>query len=146
MVYSQSCIRQTLLSLVGAGIGVFASDDLRYIHIEPSDYHPRDVTVYEDYTSASYPLAVATLFPGRSVFSGVHGDSQHGERVIIPIIEQLGMIRFEDIRLSFPDFLARWRQAGIRATVRDPAGERPAEQECGHRLVPPRDYLERLKR
>jgi 3-phosphoshikimate 1-carboxyvinyltransferase len=96
MVYSQSYVRQTLATLADAGIKVTASDDLRHIHVQPSTYYAHDVTVYEDYTSASYPLAAATLFPGRSVFSGMHGDSMQGEQAIISIIEQLGMtVRFD---------------------------------------------------
>jgi 3-phosphoshikimate 1-carboxyvinyltransferase len=90
-VYSQSYIRQTLASMSAAGVTVTAADDLSSIHVEPSEYKPQDVTIREDYTSASYLLAAATLFPGRTVLAGVHGDSMQGERAIIPIIEQLGM-------------------------------------------------------
>ncbi|MBO0820454.1 MAG: 3-phosphoshikimate 1-carboxyvinyltransferase [Nocardiopsaceae bacterium] len=90
-VYSRSYVQQTRASMTAAGVTVTASDDLRRIHVEPSEYQPQDVTVREDYTSASYPLAAATLFAGRTVLAGVHGDSMQGERAIVPIVERLGM-------------------------------------------------------
>ncbi|MBM9506827.1 3-phosphoshikimate 1-carboxyvinyltransferase [Actinacidiphila acididurans] len=90
-VYSQSYIRQTLASLTGAGIKVSASDDLRHYQVEPSSYRAQDVTTHEDYTSASYLLAAAALFPGRTVLTDVYGDSMQGEFAIVPILEQLGV-------------------------------------------------------
>jgi 3-phosphoshikimate 1-carboxyvinyltransferase len=90
-VYSQSYIRQTLASLTGAGIKVSASDDFRQYHVEPSSYRAQDVVTREDYTSASYLLAAAALFPGRTVLTNVYGDSLQGEFAIVPILEQLGV-------------------------------------------------------
>jgi 3-phosphoshikimate 1-carboxyvinyltransferase len=90
-VYSQSYIRQTLASLTDAGIKVSASEDMRRYQVEPSTYQAQDVTTHEDYTSASYLLAAAALFPGRTVLTNVHGDSMQGEFAIVPILEQLGV-------------------------------------------------------
>lgn len=90
-VYSQSYIRQTLASLTGAGIKVSASDDFRRYHVEPSSYRAQDVTTHEDYTSASYLLAAAALYQGRTVLTNVHGDSMQGEYAIVPILERLGL-------------------------------------------------------
>jgi 3-phosphoshikimate 1-carboxyvinyltransferase len=90
-VYSQSYIRQTLASLTDAGIKVSASEDMRRYRVEPSAYQAQDVTTHEDYTSASYLLAAAALFPGRTVLTNVHGDSMQGEFAIVPILEQLGV-------------------------------------------------------
>ncbi|NML51335.1 3-phosphoshikimate 1-carboxyvinyltransferase [Streptomyces sp. R302] len=90
-VFSQSYIRQTLASLTDAGIKVSASEDMRHFQVEPSPYQPQDVTVREDYTSASYLLAAAALFPGRTVLTNVYGDSLQGEFAIVPILEQLGV-------------------------------------------------------
>jgi 3-phosphoshikimate 1-carboxyvinyltransferase len=90
-VYSRSYIRQTLSSLTGAGVEVAASSDYRHYRVEPSVYRARDVTVHEDYTSASYLLAAAALYPGRSVLTNVHGESAQGEYAIISILERLGL-------------------------------------------------------
>ncbi|CAL9435489.1 3-phosphoshikimate 1-carboxyvinyltransferase [Streptomyces sp. R1] len=90
-VYSQSYIRQTLASLTNAGIKVSASEDMRHYQVEPSAYQAQDVTTHEDYTSASYLLAAAALFPGRTVLTNVYGDSMQGEFAIVPILEQLGV-------------------------------------------------------
>lgn len=90
-VYSQSYIRQTLASLTGAGIKVSASEDMRHYHVEPSSYQAQDVTTHEDYTSASYLLAAAALFPGRTVLTNVYGDSMQGEFAIVPILERMGV-------------------------------------------------------
>jgi 3-phosphoshikimate 1-carboxyvinyltransferase len=90
-VYSQSYIRQTLASLTDAGIKVSASEDMRHYQVQPSSYQAQDVTTHEDYTSASYLLAAAALFPGRTVLTNVYGDSMQGEFAIVPILEQLGV-------------------------------------------------------
>jgi len=100
-VYSQSYIRQTLASLTDAGIKVSVSEDLRHYHVEPSSYRAQNVTIHEDYTSASYLLAAAALFPGRTVLTNVYGDSLQGEFAIVPILEQLGVsVTFDRATLS----------------------------------------------
>ncbi|MGW1463186.1 3-phosphoshikimate 1-carboxyvinyltransferase [Streptomyces sp. NPDC002308] len=90
-VFSQSYIRQTLASLTDAGIKVSASEDMRHYWVEPSTYQAQDVTIHEDYTSASYLLAAAALFPGRTVLTNIYGDSLQGEFAIVPILRQLGV-------------------------------------------------------
>jgi 3-phosphoshikimate 1-carboxyvinyltransferase len=100
-VYSQSYIRQTLASLTDAGIKVSASQDMRHYQVEPSTYQAQDVTMHEDYTSASYLLAAAALFPGRTVLTNVYGDSMQGEFAIVPILAQLGVsVTFDRDTLS----------------------------------------------
>jgi len=108
-VYSKSYIRQTLTSMARAGISVAASDDYRHFHVEPSIYRPHDTYITEDYTSASYLLAAAALFKGRSVFTNVHGSSEQGEIAIVDILKRLGL------RLEFD-------HAGRSLTVENPHG------------------------
>lgn len=91
VVHSQSYIEQTLHRLRQSGIRVTASGDYRHYRVEPSAYRSGDVSVHEDYTSASYLLAAAALYPGRSVFTNVHGTTTQGESAIIPILERLGL-------------------------------------------------------
>lgn len=90
-VYSKSYIRQTITSLTRSGIPVVVSPDYRYYRVEPSIYRSQDVSIKEDYTSASYLLAATALYKGRSVFSNIHGGSEQGEAAIIPILERLGL-------------------------------------------------------
>jgi len=49
------------------------------------------VTVREDYTSASYLLAAAALYPGKSVLTDMYGEDTQGEYAIVPILERLGL-------------------------------------------------------
>lgn len=90
-VYSKSYIRQTLSSMARAGIPVAASGDYRHFRVEPGVYRPHHVHIIEDYTSASYLLATAALYKGRSVFTNMHGNSEQGERAIIDILLRLGL-------------------------------------------------------
>jgi 3-phosphoshikimate 1-carboxyvinyltransferase len=90
-VYSRSYIKQTLTSLAQAGIEFSVSEDYRAYRVEPSFYRPRDVTVYEDYTSASYLLAAMALYPGTSVLTNVRGESEQGEFAIVHILRRLGL-------------------------------------------------------
>jgi 3-phosphoshikimate 1-carboxyvinyltransferase len=77
------------------------SDDLRHYQVEPSSYRAQDITIHEDYTSASYLLAAAALFPGRTVLTNVYGDSLQGEFAIVPILRQLGVnVTFDEATLS----------------------------------------------
>ncbi|OKI26244.1 hypothetical protein A6A07_29775 [Streptomyces sp. CB03911] len=90
-VHSKSYIDQTLHTLRQAGIEVTVSADHRRFRVEPGEYSARDTAVHEDWTSASYLLAAAALYPGRTVFTGVHGSTTQGESAMIPILEQLGV-------------------------------------------------------
>jgi 3-phosphoshikimate 1-carboxyvinyltransferase len=100
-VYSRSYIEQTLLSLSPAGIGFSASEDYRAFHVEPSRYRSRDVTVHEDYTSASYLLAAMALYPGTSVLANVQRESAQGEFAIVEILRRLGLrITFNEAESS----------------------------------------------
>jgi 3-phosphoshikimate 1-carboxyvinyltransferase len=100
-LYSLPYIKQTLTSLRNAGIDVRTSSDYRSYRVTPSRYHPRDVIVEEDYTSASYLLAAAALYPGTSVLANVHRDSAQGEFAIVPILRRLGLrVRFDEATSS----------------------------------------------
>ncbi|MEV6276995.1 3-phosphoshikimate 1-carboxyvinyltransferase [Nocardia sp. NPDC051832] len=90
-LYSKSYIAQTLSCLAAAGVRVSASDDFRRFRVWPSAYRARNVSVREDYTSASYLLAAAALFPGRTVLGHVSGGSGQGEYAILGILERLGL-------------------------------------------------------
>lgn len=90
-VYSQSYIKQTLSYLVQAGVRASVSDDYRYYRVEPSAYGKRDVAIPGDFTSASYLLAAAALYPGRSVLANISSESAQGEYSIVPILERLGL-------------------------------------------------------
>ncbi len=90
-VYSQSYIQQTLTTLRHAGVEVEASEGLRRLRVEPGGYRPADVVVSGDWTSASYLLAAAALYPGRTVLANLRPGSQQGEAAIVPILEQLGL-------------------------------------------------------
>jgi len=90
-VYSKSYIRQTIATLTAAGVQVDASPDYRHFRVEPSIYQPHDTSIKEDYTSASYLLAAAALYEGRSVLRNVHGESAQGEAAIIPVLRRLGL-------------------------------------------------------
>jgi 3-phosphoshikimate 1-carboxyvinyltransferase len=97
-VYSKSYIKQTLTSMARAGVSVAATEDYRHFHVAPSTYHPHDTYITEDYTSASYLLAAAALYEGRSVFTNVHGNSEQGESAIVRILARLGAkIEFDEI-------------------------------------------------
>jgi len=90
-VYSESYIQQTIAEMRSSGISVSASADLTTFHVEPGTYLPYDRHIREDYTSASYLLAAASLYPGHTTFENVHGESRQGERAIVDILRRLGL-------------------------------------------------------
>ncbi len=90
-LYSRSYLRQTVSALARAGVDVSVSADYRYFRVTPSRYRAVNVTVRGDFTSASYLLAAAALYPGRSVLRNVAADSEQGEFAIIEIIRRLGV-------------------------------------------------------
>jgi 3-phosphoshikimate 1-carboxyvinyltransferase len=90
-VYSQSYIRQTLTALARAGVPVSAAPDLSRLRVEPGAYRAGDVTVSGDWTSASYLLAAAALYPGRTVLANLRPGTEQGEFAIVSVLEQLGL-------------------------------------------------------
>lgn len=90
-VYSQSYIRQTVECMISSGVDVDFSSDFKYFKVQPGVYQAGNFYIKEDYTSASYILACASLFPGKTVLSNVHGDSLQGEQAILKIIKSLGV-------------------------------------------------------
>jgi len=90
-IYSASYIRQTLDEMARSGIAVETSQDLSSLKISPGRYRPHRTSIRGDYTSASYLLAAAALFPGRTELLNVDAESLQGERAILDIIAALGI-------------------------------------------------------
>ncbi|MEV0297650.1 3-phosphoshikimate 1-carboxyvinyltransferase [Nocardia sp. NPDC050710] len=122
-LYSKSYVVQTISCLTEAGVHVSVSDDFRRYRVEPSAYRARDVQVGEDYTSASYLLAVTALFPGRSALTHVRGESRQGEYAVVGILEQLGL------RITF-------ERATSRLVVENPTGRLRGNVEVDVRDCP----------
>lgn len=97
-ILSKSYIRQTIYFMKLSGIDVSYSDKLDVINVKPGIYKPINVEISADMTSASYLLAIATLFPGNYTFHNVHSSSMQGEKYFVEIIKELGVeVKFVDI-------------------------------------------------
>ena len=94
-VYSKSYIQQTIFSMKQAGVTVEYSDDFSFFEVEPNSYNPINIKLSGDYTSASYFLAKAALFPGTTILKNMSQFSLQGERKILDLLENLG------IKISF---------------------------------------------
>lgn len=111
-VLSISYIRQTVHAMRHAGIRVEHAEDFSWFKVEPGAYQPIDSHITGDYTSASYLLARAALFPGVTVLGNMHKDSLQGERFILNVLRALGMtINFDEQNKS----LTIHNKAGIQA-------------------------------
>lgn len=111
-VLSISYIRQTVHAMRHAGIHVEHADDFSWLKVEPGNYQPIDSHITGDYTSASYLLARAALFPGVTVLGNMHEDSLQGERFILNVLRALGMtITFDEKNKS----LTVHNEEGIKA-------------------------------
>jgi 3-phosphoshikimate 1-carboxyvinyltransferase len=96
-ILSVSYIRQTIAVLRKAGIRVEASDDCSHIIVHPQQYRAVTHHIGGDYTSASYLIGAAALFPGTTVFENIDKQSLQGERAIIDVLQALGIqMRFDD--------------------------------------------------
>ncbi|HEX6371127.1 MAG TPA: 3-phosphoshikimate 1-carboxyvinyltransferase [Longimicrobium sp.] len=95
-VLSASYIRQTLDAMRRAGVEVEASESLGRMTVRPCDYHPFECALGGDYTSASYLLALAALFPGTLTLTNLEPDGAQGERKMLDVVRELGVeLRFE---------------------------------------------------
>lgn len=100
-ILSISYIRQTIEAMNRAGIKVEASDDFSMIRIYPGEYQPAEYRAVGDYTSSSYLIAAAAVFPGTLVLDNMNSNSLQGERAIIDIVRELG------VRAEFDDANSR---------------------------------------
>ncbi|MFT3803420.1 MAG: 3-phosphoshikimate 1-carboxyvinyltransferase [Burkholderiaceae bacterium] len=100
-ILSQSYIRQTLAAMRESGIDVSEGEggSLSELEVKPGCYKPHDSFIHGDFTSASYLLAAAALYPGRYVLGNMTSDSLQGERTIVDIVRQLGVaLEFDEDR------------------------------------------------
>lgn len=94
---SASYINQTIAALRRAGIRVDAADDLSLIRVHPGELQPAEYSIGGDYTSSSYLVAAAALFPGTFVLENLNSESLQGERAIIDVVRALGIeVHFDD--------------------------------------------------
>lgn len=96
-ILSISYIRQTIAAMQRAGIRVEAEPDFSTIRVWPGEYRPAEVRVTGDYTSSSYLVGAAAIFPGTTVLENMNSDSLQGERAIIDVVRTLGVeVHFDD--------------------------------------------------
>jgi 3-phosphoshikimate 1-carboxyvinyltransferase len=96
-ILSISYIKQTLEMLEQAGIKIDVAEDFSRMVIYPSSYQPFIYHVSGDYTSSSYLIAAASIFPGTTVLHNMNERSLQGERAIIDVIKKLGIeLVFDD--------------------------------------------------
>jgi 3-phosphoshikimate 1-carboxyvinyltransferase len=95
-ILSVSYIRQTIAVLRRAGVRIEANDDCSHISVYPGRYQAATHHIGGDYTSASYLIGAAALFPGTTVLENIDRQSLQGERAIIDVLEVLGLqVRFD---------------------------------------------------
>jgi 3-phosphoshikimate 1-carboxyvinyltransferase len=98
-VYSKSYIRQTVAAMEHASVKVEYSEGMNFFRVEPSEYQAVDTEVFGDYTGASYVLARAALFPGKTVLHNMSEHSLQGEQAIVDILRALDVsIEFDASR------------------------------------------------
>ena len=96
-ILSVSYIRQTIAVLRQAGIRIEANQDCSHISVYPAQYQATTHHIGGDYTSASYLIGAAALFPGMTVLENIDRQSLQGERAIIDVLEALGLkVRFDN--------------------------------------------------
>jgi 3-phosphoshikimate 1-carboxyvinyltransferase len=96
-ILSISYIRQTVATLQRAGIKVEVADDFSLIRVHPGEYQPAEYRVCGDYTSSSYLIGAAAIFPGTTVLENMNSHSLQGERAIIDVVRKLGIeVHFDD--------------------------------------------------
>jgi 3-phosphoshikimate 1-carboxyvinyltransferase len=95
-MYSLSYIKQTLHFMQQAGIEVEFDEENSIFTVQPGFYKSINVRIKEDYTSASYILATAALYKGRTHFKKAYGDSMQGESEILKILETMNITHVYD--------------------------------------------------
>lgn len=84
-------IRQTVDSLQHAGAHVSMNETQTRFDTAPSTLKALSTKIYGDFTSASYLVACALLFPGTSIFTNIDLASLQGEKIIFDVVKQLGI-------------------------------------------------------
>lgn len=96
-ILSISYIKQTIDMLSRANIRVETAHDYSSITVYPGEYQPFVYRVSGDYTSSSYLIAAASIFPGTTVLGNMNSTSLQGERAIIEVVRTLGIdVLFDD--------------------------------------------------
>jgi len=90
-VYSKPYIKQTLVAMQAAGIQVEYTESMNYYKVHPGEYSACNTYVMGDYTSASYVLAKAALFSGKTTLKNMSSKSYQGEKAIVGVLEALGV-------------------------------------------------------
>lgn len=90
-ILSISYIRQTIEAMTKAGIRIEVEEDFSIVRIYPGEYQPAEYGAVGDYTSSSYLVAAAAIFPGTVVLENMNSNSLQGERAIIDIVRTLGV-------------------------------------------------------
>ncbi|KMJ43775.1 5-enolpyruvylshikimate-3-phosphate synthase [Xenorhabdus khoisanae] len=90
-ILSLSYIRQTLEVLTIAGIQFQHNENFTQITVLPGKYNPAEYTITGDYTSCSYLVAVATLFPCDLTLRNINSKSLQGEQAILTFVEKMGL-------------------------------------------------------
>ncbi|MDE9480553.1 3-phosphoshikimate 1-carboxyvinyltransferase [Xenorhabdus bovienii] len=88
---SLSYIRQTLEILTIAGIKFQHNENLSQITVFPGQYNSAEYTITGDYTSCSYLVAAATLFPCDLTLKNINSKSLQGEQAILTLVDEMGM-------------------------------------------------------
>jgi 3-phosphoshikimate 1-carboxyvinyltransferase len=96
-MYSLSYIKQTLHFMQAAGIEVEFDEIHSIFTVHPGVYQSINVSIKEDYTSASYILASAALFKGTTRFKKAFGESMQGESEILKILEIMNITHSYDV-------------------------------------------------
>jgi len=96
-ILSISYIRQTIATLIGAGINVINNQDYSKITVYPGSYQPTTTWIFGDYTSSSYLIGAASLFEGVTVLDNMSKESLQGERAIIDVVRKMGVrVHFDE--------------------------------------------------
>ena len=90
-VYSKSYIHQTVAAMRQFGVSVDMTDTFDHFTVQPTLPTATNIQLSGDYTSASYLLAWASLFPGTTIIENLREHSLQGEREIIDMIRALGL-------------------------------------------------------
>ena len=97
-IVSSSYVKQTLEALKMSGVALESTDVASSYLIKPSKFSSFNIKVSCDFTSASYILAIAALFPCRIQLEGMISQSHQGERAIVDMVKELGLdVYFDDV-------------------------------------------------
>ncbi|PHM51196.1 3-phosphoshikimate 1-carboxyvinyltransferase [Xenorhabdus sp. KK7.4] len=90
-ILSLSYIQQTLEVLAISGIKFQHNESFSQITVFPGQYNSAEYTITGDYTSCSYLVAAATLFPCDLTLKNINSKSLQGEQAILTFVEKMGL-------------------------------------------------------